>query len=479
MNEVYSNEQQIAFNKYIERKNIFITGPGGSGKSKLIKDIKKDALKKNKNVQVCALTGCAAVLLECQAKTIHSWAGIGIASGSIESILKKILKCPYKCINWKDVDILIIDEVSMMSTKIFELLDLIGKKIRNNNNPFGGIQIIFSGDFYQLPPVGNKEEIETIQFCFESSLWEKTFTKECNIQLTQIFRQKDPIYANILNQIRVGCIKRSSCVLLEKYVNRPISADILVAPTKLFPVRNKVDMINQVEMNKLESTEIEYKIKNHYNLQMTEKEKKLRLKFSKEQIIADLHYLQNNLLCEETIKLKIGCQVMCIVNIELPNGSMICNGSQGYISNINKNNIPTVQYNNGVELLMNYHVWPSENIPGIGISQLPLILAWALTIHKSQGATMDCAEIDVGSSIFECGQTYVALSRIKSLEGLYLKSFEPNKIRINKKVRDFYEKLIQTSAPIPIVTNGIPIIEAYAYAESNLIPICEAEIVNL
>jgi ATP-dependent DNA helicase PIF1 len=135
---------------------------------------------------------------------------------------------------------------------------------------------------------------------------------------------------------------------------------------------------------------------------------------------------------------------MCIVNIELPNGSMICNGSQGIITNISENNIPTVKYNNGVELLMNAHVWPSENIPGIGISQLPLILAWALTIHKSQGATMDCAEIDVGSSIFECGQTYVALSRIKSLEGLYLTSFEPNKIRINKKVRDFYENLINT-----------------------------------
>ena len=121
----YSYAQQIAFNKYIERQNIFITGPGGSGKSKLIKDIKEDAFKKKKNVQVCALTGCAAVLLECRAKTIHSWAGIGIASGSIESILKKILKSSFKCRNWKDIEILIIDEVSMMSKKIFELLYII------------------------------------------------------------------------------------------------------------------------------------------------------------------------------------------------------------------------------------------------------------------------------------------------------------------------------------------------------------------
>jgi ATP-dependent DNA helicase PIF1 len=461
----YSYAQQIAFNKYIERQNIFITGPGGSGKSKLIKDIKKDALKKSKNVQVCALTGCAAVLLECRAKTIHSWAGIGIASGSIESILNKILKSSFKCRNWKDIEILIIDEVSMMSKKIFELLDIIGKKTRKDSRPFGGIQIIFSGDFYQLPPVGNKDEPETIQFCFESELWLKTFIKENHIQLTQIFRQKDPIYANILNQIREGRIKRSSCVILEKYVNRPIPEDILVAPTKLFPTRNKVDLINQSEMNQLVCCEIEYKVKYHYELPMTEKEKQLRLQFSQEQVLTELQYIQGN-LCEETIKLKLGCQVMCIVNIELPNGSMICNGSQGFITNLNEHNIPTVRYNNGVELLMNAHIWPSENIPGIGISQLPLILAWALSIHKSQGATMDCAEIDVGSSIFECGQTYVALSRIKSLDGLYLKSFEPNKIRINKKVRDFYENLISIDS-IPL---AIPV-EAY-----ESIPICEAEI---
>jgi len=444
MTEEYSIAQQIAFNQYLNGVNLFITGPGGSGKSKLIKDIKKDALLKYKNVQVCALTGCAAVLLECKAKTIHSWAGIGIASHSIEIILKKILKSSFKYRNWKDIEILIVDEVSMMSKKIFELLDIIGKKTRKDPRPFGGIQVIFSGDFYQLPPVGNKDDPETIQFCFESSLWMETFTKENHIQLTQIFRQKDPIYANILNQIREGRIKRSSCVILEKYVNRPIPEDILVTPTKLFPTRNKVDLINLGEMNKVICGEIEYKVKYHYELPMTEKEKQSRLQFSQEQILTELQYIQSNLLCEETVKLKLGCQVMCIVNIELPNGSMICNGSQGIITNISENNIPTVKYNNGVELLMNAHVWPSENIPGIGISQLPLILAWALTIHKSQGATMDCAEIDVGSSIFECGQTYVALSRIKSLEGLYLTSFEPNKIRINKKVRDFYENLINT-----------------------------------
>ena len=437
----YSKSQQIAFEKYKQGKNIFITGPGGSGKSKLIKDIQKDARSCNKEVQVCALTGCAAVLLECKAKTIHSWGGFGIASGTIHSIVSKIMKSDFKRRNWKHIDILIIDEVSMMSLKIFELLDTLGKKIRNKNAPFGGIQVIFSGDFYQLPPVGNKEEIETVQFCFESDLWYETFTKENHIQLIEIFRQKDPIYAKILNEIREGKLRQSSCKILEEHINRPHQELVLISPTKLFPTRNKVDLINQSEMNKLTGDELEYKVKYIYDLPMTEKEKQTRLHHTREHIQIELDYIKNNLLCEETVRLKVGCQVMCTVNMELPNGEMICNGSQGIIIKITANNLPVVKFNNGIEMTLGYHVWPSDNIPGVGVSQIPLILAWALTIHKSQGATMDCAEIDVGRGIFECGQTYVALSRIKRLSGLFLTSFEPTKIRIHKKVRNFYESI--------------------------------------
>ena len=134
---------------------------------------------------------------------------------------------------------------------------------------------------------------------------------------------------------------------------------------------------------------------------------------------------------------------MCIVNIKSEQGDiLICNGSQGIIKEFCEiTGCPKVKYNNGIEMVMIRHVWESDKIPGIGVSQVPLILAWALTIHKSQGATMDAAEIDVGSGIFECGQTYVALSRVKSLDGLYLTSFDAKRIRINKKVKEFYESL--------------------------------------
>lgn len=437
----FSREQQIAFNKYIQRQNIFITGPGGTGKTALIRYIQKDASRKGFDIQVCALTGCAAVLLECQAKTVHSWAGIGLANGPIEKTVAKVMRNRNSKANWKSIDILVIDEVSMMSQKLFETLDAIGKAVRRNPKPFGGIQLIFSGDFYQLPPVGNKDEPETSAFCFESPIWSQTFPLDNHVALVKIFRQNDDIYKRILNQIREGRLRRSSLETLLQYVGRPLEEGCDIRPTKLYPTRNKVDYINTSEMNRLETPEVEYKIKYHADLEMNEKDRLVRLQYNREQIQTELLYLQSNLPVEEVVKLKVGAQVMCVVNIQLSNGDMLCNGSQGIVTKIQEQGLPVVKYRNGYVMTMSYHVWPSETIPGIGVSQIPLVAAWALTIHKSQGATLDIAEIDVGSGIFECGQTYVALSRVKSLDGLYLTSFDAKKVRINKKVQEFYEVL--------------------------------------
>ena len=439
-----SIEQQLAFDKYVLGHNIFITGPGGSGKSALIKLINDHSYNNFKNIHVTALTGCAAILLNCQAKTIHSWAGIGIGIGTIEQLISRIKKNSFAKALWKTTDILVIDEVSMMSLKLFNALNAIGKVIRKNINPFGGIQVIFSGDFFQLPPVGNNDEIDTQRFCFESDDWNTVFSKTCQIQLVKIFRQTDEIYSKILNQIRIGKITRKANDILLEYVGRQPAIGLVTEPTKLFPTRNKVENINNTRMTFLKSDEIEFKIKYLTNMELSKTDKIKRLEFNDKEIQIELDFIANNLICEKEIKLKVGAQVMCIVNIQVDKCIEVCNGSQGIITHFcEKSNWPHIKFNNGIERIMTPHEWISDKIPGIGVSQIPLILAWALTIHKSQGATLDAAEIDVGSSIFECGQTYVALSRVKSLEGLYLTSFDAKRIRINKKVQQYYNELTQ------------------------------------
>ena len=438
-----SVQQSNAFDKYVQGNNIFITGPGGAGKSALIKIIYKHAISQFKTIQVTALTGCAAVLLNCKAKTLHSWAGIGLGTSTIEQIITKIKNKKYLKDVWKQTEILIVDEVSMLSLKLFDLLNEVGKKIRGNMKPFGGIQLIFSGDFFQLPPVGDKEEPDTQRFCFESDDWNSVFHRDCQIQLVKIFRQTDEIYSTILNQIREGKIKRKSNELLLQYVNRTLDPNLVAEPTKLYPTRAKVENINNMKMTTLVGEEKEYKMKYLTNIELSSKSDRLRrIDFTNKDIEIELEFLASNLICEREMKLKIGSQVMCIINIQDDNVIQICNGSQGIVTRYCEiTGYPYVKFNNGLEMLMMSHVWESDKIPGIGVSQVPLILAWALTIHKSQGATMDAAEIDVGSGIFECGQTYVALSRVKSLNGLYLTSFDVTKIRINRKVKDFYDSL--------------------------------------
>jgi len=476
-----SYEQQLAFQKYAEGHNVFVTGPGGTGKSELIRRIYQHASSRFKDIQVCALTGCASILLNCKAKTLHSWSGIGLGNAPLDVLIKKIKGSKFLKAIWKDTDILVVDEVSMFSLHLFNLLNQIGKTIRGNLKPFGGMQLIFSGDFYQLPPVGNRDEPETMQFCFESSDWNSVFSRECQIQLIKIFRQKDEIYSAILNQIRIGKIKRKSNDLLLQYVGREHDKNLVVEPTKLFPTKNKVENINNTKMSMLETKQNGYDLKYHTDLKMTAVEKSIRREFNELSIKMELDFLAGNLICEKDIKIKIGCQVMCVVNIksDIDDSLEICNGSQGIVTSFcSETAFPIVKFNNGIEKVMPRHTWLSDKIPGVGVSQVPLILAWALTIHKSQGATLDTAEIDVGSGIFECGQTYVALSRVKSLDGLYLTSFDAKRIRINKKVQEFYNSLteFQSSQIKPAI--DIPVVFAEPIAVAQQIGIQENPFVD-
>tara|TARA_B100000902_G_scaffold209372_1_gene199275 strand:- start:480 stop:1796 length:1317 start_codon:yes stop_codon:yes gene_type:complete len=424
---ILSREQQLAFSAFIEGKNVLITGPGGSGKSHLIKTIVKHSKEYDRNIQVCALTGCACVLLECGAKTLHSWGGIGLANGTIKDVVKRVTKNKHKRKAWLETDILVIDEVSMMSKKLFNILDLIGRIVRNRREtPFGGIQLILSGDFYQLPPIGNEDDEDSCAFCFESDGWQNSI--DISIELKTIFRQEDENYKKILNYIRVGKITKTCITMLKSRVG--LQPNDIIKPTIMYPRRYQADLVNSREYGALKSTE-EYT----YSIKV-DIDKSHSVDDGDPDIIANS--LRSSIMADDTITLKEGTQVMCIANIDQETlGAQIVNGSQGIVIGF-KDELPIVKFRNGVEKVIGRHAWKPEGLETISLTQLPLIYAWAITIHKAQGVTLEIAEIDIGSHIFECGQTYVALSRVKSLEGLYLSSFDYTKIKVNSKVKQFY-----------------------------------------
>ena len=437
----FSSEQQLAYDKYVMGKNIFITGPGGSGKSYLIQKIVEHAKLQEKNYSICAMTGCAAILLNCGAKTLHSWSGIGLGKGNESDIITRINLNKYKREKWKKTELLIVDEVSMMSMYLFNLLNMIGQRVRKNPRPFGGIQLVFCGDFYQLPPIGNVGNPESTCFCFESPFWRLTFSDQ--IQLKKVFRQSDEDFSKILNQIRQGKLFKSGYNKLCECVKKKIDNESSVKPTFLFPTKRQVEFINKENMKKLDTEERKFGYKIAQNLQNFEGND-MNKRPTDEQKNMEIKYILQNSLFDEEVTLKVGSQVMCIANIDMDNG--ICNGSQGVITEFTSDPetgdcLPTVEFLNGVKMKIPYKTWISERVAGVGVMQIPLILSWAVTIHKSQGATLDLVQIDAGSDIFECGQTYVALSRVKTLDGLYLTSFNPQKIKVNKKVKEYYKSL--------------------------------------
>lgn len=446
-----SPEQLYAFEKFKEGKNIFVTGPGGTGKTMLIHYFIKHAKMINKNCQVCALTGCASILLNCGASTINSWSGIKLAKGEKSTIVKTALRNQKALKSWRKVNILIVDEVSMMSKKVFEIIEEIARISRGIPLPFGGIQVVFTGDFFQLPPVPTMNELDTELFCFECPLWHKVFLLENHIELKTMFRQTDPLYIQILLEIRRGSISNENKKILQEYIKREynMGEHSGIIPTKLFPVRNKVDFVNNAMFEKIEETPhtFVYETKKEltsfldgkmFSAEIAEKCRQMTV-MEREQ---EIEFFSNTIQCSKSIVLKKGAIVMCTYNIDIESG--ICNGSQGIVIDIIEKDgkkSPVVKFYNGKVLLIEQKYWQSEDYPCIAIGQLPLCLAWAMTIHKVQGTTLEMAEMDIGTSVFEYGQIYVALSRIKSLSGLYLLSFNPYKIKANPRVVEFYSRI--------------------------------------
>jgi ATP-dependent DNA helicase PIF1 len=445
-------KQVEVLDRFKRGENVFMSGSAGTGKSHLIKIMKMYCSAKDKKHQVTALTGCAALLLECSAKTIHSWAGIGPCNDKPSVLLKRCRKRG-KIRIWKKIDVLIVDEVSMMSRVLFESLDFIGKTLRGNNKPYGGIQLVFSGDFYQLPPVSSGSELDNGQFCFESEIWNETFPE--TQQLTKIFRQKDIQLAKILNNIRRGVLKKKDVQALRTRQIPFPKMDII--PTILYPIKRNVFQKNQLEHDKLSSEGSRvYKM----NVSLTNQDNPLPIQvlnldaeepgaikanqqFLKEnnlsasRLRAEIEFHQKHMAGATELELRVGDQVMVTCNLT----DTIVNGSRGVvIENVLDEGkwCPRVKFMNGLTRLIKQHTIVHDKIKGLRFNFMPLTYAWALTIHKCQGTTLDFCVMDIGSGIFECGQTYVALSRVKELSGLYLMDFDPLKIKINRKVKEFY-----------------------------------------
>jgi len=451
-----SDEQRYAHSKFVRGENLFITGPGGTGKTRLIKHLLNHTNSVNRTTAVCAMTGCAAILLNCGARTLHSWSGIKLAKGEKSKVITSVLKNKKAVAVWRATKVLILDEVSMLSRKVFEIIEGIARQARQSSSPFGGIQVVFTGDFFQLPPIGTEGEPETEQFCFESPLWNSVFSKDNHVELKTMFRQTDPTYIHILQQIRYGNLDEEGCKILREYVNRKLDTEKLhgIVPTKLFALRIKTDMVNSQMFAQLTGKEYVFEMiqkKDCRTYLDTNRPLDLGIlqassKLSEQDMDYELSSITNSVPSPKLLRLKKGAVVMCTINLDMDAG--ICNGAQGVVVDILESRkseyglpTPIVRFLNGIEKAIVPHFWQSEDYPTLAIGQIPLCLAWALTIHKIQGATLSVAEMDIGQSIFEYGQTYVALSRIQSLDGLYLSAFHPQKIMANPKVVAFYSKI--------------------------------------
>lgn len=424
-------------NALSKKRNIILYGPGGTGKSHTLKGLYMLLSQKNINVYMTATTGIAALnlsenSLSLRASTLHSWAGIGLGKSSANSLIKKIMDSPTYLNRWRGVDVLIIDEVSMFGKRLFEKLDIISKTVRENNRPFGGISLILSGDFMQLPPV--KDE-----WIFKSDAW-----SDLNIRPFIFYEPKrydDIDYFELLLRVRIGeqtpedsSVLRSrvkSFTKLRKILQKNKDKTNILKPTILYSKRVDVEFHNIKELEKIDRQPKTFVALDTLSSQN-----------DNHPSIENYEYLLNDII-PDTITLKEGAQVMLRFNFDVDSG--LVNGSRGVVVSISDEGV-FVRFVNGLKILITPHVWSlKDNNTVISRKQIPLILAWAITIHKSQGCTLDYAICDLGPSVFEFGQAYVSLSRVRNIKGLFISDYTNGSIKTSKIAKKYSLKLLEQS----------------------------------
>lgn len=416
-----TEEQTRILNAVLSGKNVFFTGSAGTGKSFLLRKI-ISALPPDVTMAT-ASTGVAACHIV--GITLHQFAGIGLGTGTKERCIQ-LASRPSAASIWKKTKHLVIDEISMVDCEFFDKVEAVARHVRRTDRPFGGIQLILCGDFFQLPPVSRTND--KAKFCFQSEAWQKCV--HFNFELQMVHRQKDKAFVKILNSVRIGRVTDDIVDILKETAKQKIESNGVLA-TRLCSHVKEADEINEFQLDELKG------------------ESKVYTALDSDSSMT--YMLDQQLPIPGKLVLKVGAQVMLLKNINVNSG--LVNGARGVVINF-KNDIPVIQLRSGTHYEAKMEKWAIKTSSGAVIhrKQVPLKLAWAFSIHKSQGLTLDCVEMCL-SRVFDAGQSYVALSRAQSLQSLRVLDFNSQQVWANTAVLEFYKKFrrnLQEMEMIPL-----------------------------
>jgi ATP-dependent DNA helicase PIF1 len=407
-------DQELALEILLSGESALLSGPAGSGKTYVLNQFIKHAKKAGKHVSVTATTGLAATHLG--GSTIHSWSGIGIHDQLPKYFFKDLRKGRADTI--RKTDVLIIDEVSMLHDYRLDMVDQIIRQVREVDAPFGGLQVILCGDFFQLPPI-NRSEQPYGSFIVNSGAWRDLDPVVC--YLDEQYRQNDDQFLEILSALRAGDVRRRHAELLLSRQQANVGE-----ATQLHTTNVDVDAININRLAQLPGKEHVYQMSTTGKTNYVES-------------------LARSCLAYEQLVLKPGALIMCVKNNP---EKKYANGSLGVVVDFEKGtDYPVVELKNGRRLVIEPETWELRDgdKKRASLSQIPLRLAWAITVHKSQGMTLDAACIDLRKAFVE-GMGYVALSRVRSLDTLSLLGINQMALKVSPEALEIDKTLRKKSS---------------------------------
>ena len=409
-------DQALALEIILDGKSVFLTGAAGSGKTYLLNQAIRELKQAGKHVSMTATTGLAATHLG--GSTIHAWSGIGVHDELPKNHLDHFTKSRRETI--EKTDVLIIDEVSMLHDYRLDMVDYVCRQIREDERPFGGLQLILCGDFFQLPPINRSDDARSGGFVVNSEAWQAIEPVIC--YLAEQYRQDDDDLLGILTALRQGDIRRRHAEKLLGRLDQPVDEDV----TELHTVNIDVDRINKRRLDAIDQPEIEYEMVTTGAANYVDN-------------------LKRACLAVETLVLKKGALVMAIKNSL---DRKYVNGSIGEVVDFEPmTNYPIVELRSGGRVTFKPDSWELRDgdKKRAGLNQIPLRLAWAMTVHKSQGMTLDAARIDLRKAFVE-GMGYVALSRVKSLDGLSLLGINKMALKVSPEALEIDQALREKAA---------------------------------